>query len=100
MDDNEKIVSKIHEIKNSNASHENKENRLHELERQNQDNLFIKTDICPHCKSMTVDVWFKKERFSMKRKTDKNGLSKNHRPPKKNFGTLDENIDESGNINP
>ncbi len=28
------------------------------------------------------------------------GLSENHEPPKKNFGTLDENIDESGNINP
>jgi len=30
----------------------------------------------------------------------RSGLSANHKTPKKNFGTLDENIDDEGNINP
>jgi hypothetical protein len=30
----------------------------------------------------------------------RSGLSANHKPPNKNFGTLHENIDDAGNINP
>lgn len=95
-----RILENVNRIKDSNISHKEKENALHELERKNQNLLFIKTDLCPNCGHLTVDVWIKKERFSLEKETDNNGLSKHHRPPKNNFGTLDENIDGKENINP
>ena len=95
---NEKdILSKIEHIKESTTSYKEKEDQLHELERKNQNKLFIKTNLCPHCGSLTVDVWFKKERFSLEKD---NGLSKDHRPPKNNLGKLKENIDKKEHINP
>ena len=96
---NEKdILKKIDTIKeNDSLSYREKEVLLHDLERENQDLLFIKTDLCPNCGHLTVDVWFKKERFSMKKEDE---LSKNFRPPKNNLGTLEENIDSENNINP
>jgi len=49
---NEKdILSKIEHIKESTTSYKEKEDQLHELERKNQNKLFIKTDLCPHCGS-------------------------------------------------
>lgn len=96
-----KVLMEINQIRESNLSHREKENALHDLERKYQDVLFIKTDLCPNCGHLTVDVWFKKERFSMEtEKVDSNGLSKNHHPPKKNMGSFDDNVDEKGNINP
>lgn len=90
-----KNIDKIRD--NESLSHREKEILLHDLERENQEILFIKTDLCPNCGHLTVDVWFKRKRFSMNREKE---LSKNHRPPKNNLGTLDENIDDKGNINP
>jgi hypothetical protein len=96
-----RVLREIKHIRESNLTHREKEIALHNLERKHQDELFIKTDLCPNCGHLTVDVWFKKERFSMEtEKVDSNGLSKNHHPPKKNLGSFDDNVDEKGNINP
>ena len=93
------VLETINEIKgNNNLSLKQKEDKLHDIERRNRD-VFIKTDICPHCNHLTVDVWFKHERFSIEGEEMKEPKYK-HRPPKKNFGTMEENIDENGEFNP
>ena len=66
MMDKMKVLAIINEVKNSNVPVKQKEEILHELERQNQNELFIKTDYCPNCNELTVDVWFKQQRFVLK----------------------------------
>jgi len=89
-----KILKEIQEIeKNNELTLIEKEYKIHDIERRYQ-NVFIKTDLCPNCNHLTIDVWFKEHRLSIE------GKDMKHRPPKKNFGTLDENIDEKGEFNP
>jgi len=64
--DKMKVLATIKSIQDSNLSITEKEDALHELERKNKNELFIKTDYCPHCERLNVDIWFKHLRFTLK----------------------------------
>jgi len=97
---NTDILKEINDIQhNTELSLEEKEASLHTLEGMYR-NVFIKTDLCPHCKRLTVDVWYKEQRFAIEGETEMKNPEFEHRPPKNNFGTMEENMDEDGEFNP
>lgn len=98
---NTDILKEINDIQhNTELSLEEKEEALHRLEGRYH-NVFIKTDLCPHCKRLTVDVWYKEQRFAIEGEAEIEKTKFPYKIPIKDpCGTLDECTDPDGDINP